>query len=112
LRLKSEDTSRIECEETVYSFSVGDEFYYQFHRHESVGEDAEFEIADSQVIEHIRTETRYLHPEKMKPGWTGGDAEQGQWFFKAVGKGKTALHIRVMFRFEVESECSITIVVK
>ena len=105
------ELTRIECDGSVYSFNVGDEFYYQFHRHGSVGEDAEYEITDSQVIEHTKTETKYLHPEKMKPGWTGGDAERGQWFFKAVGKGKTSLLIRVLFRFEVESECEINIIV-
>lgn len=107
-----EESSRIECYGTAYSFKVGDEFYYQFHRHGSVGEDAEFQIKNEQIIEHVKTETRYLHPEKMKPGWTGGDAERGQWFFKAVRKGKTILLVRILFRFEVESECAIEITVE
>jgi hypothetical protein len=108
----AEEPSRIDCDGTVYSFKVGDEFYYQFHRHGSVGEDVEFHINDDQIIEHIKTETRYLHPEKMKPGWTGGDAERGHWFFKAVRKGTTILLIRALFRFDVESECAIEIIVE
>lgn len=47
-----------------------------------------------------------------KPGWTGGDAERGKWFFKALKAGGTTLKINILFRFEVESTCTITIVVK
>jgi hypothetical protein len=111
LKPRAEDIPRIECDGSEYSFNVGDAFYFQFHRHGSVGEDAEFEISEGHTIEHFKTEMKYLHPEKMKPGWTGGDAERGQWFFKAVQKGKAILLIRTLFRFEVESECSITIIV-
>ena len=112
MKPESEDLPRIECNGAVYSFKVGDVFYYRFHRHGSVGEDAEFEIKNNQIIEHIQTKTEYLHPERMKPGWTGGDAEKGEWFFKAVRKGKTTLLIRILFRFEVESECAIEITVE
>lgn len=112
MKPRPEDIPRIECNGAEYSFNVGDVFYYQFHRHGSVGEDAEFEIMEGQAIEHLKTETKYLHPEKMKPGWTGGDAERGQWFFNAVQKGKAILLIRILFRFEVESECTITIFVE
>jgi hypothetical protein len=104
-----------ECkgEDTMLKLSVGDEFYYKFHRHGSVGEDAEFEIGDNSIIVHTDTETEYLHPEHMKkPGWTGGDAERGRWFFKALKAGGTTLRINIMFRFKVESSCTITIVVE
>jgi hypothetical protein len=47
-----------------------------------------------------------------KPGWTGGDAERGMWFFKAVKVGKTTLTIEELFRFEVESRCTINIIVE
>lgn len=107
-----EDLVRIECNESKYTFKVGERFYYQFHRHGSVGENAEFQISNEQIIEHIDTKTEYLHPEKMKPGWTGGDAERGVWVFKAVRKGQTTLLIRILFRFEVESECAIEIAVE
>ena len=106
---------RVECrnEDTVLKLSVGDEFYYQFHRHGSVGEDAEFEIGDNSIIVHTDTETEYLHPEHMKKtGWTGGDAEKGKWFFKALKAGGTTLKINFMFRFEVESSCTINIIVE
>jgi len=109
------DIPRVDCkgEDTVLKISVGDEFYYQFHRHGSVGVDAEFNLEDDSIITHTGTEAEYLHPEHMKkPGWTGGDAERGKWFFKALKVGGTTLKINILFRFEVESSCTITIVVK
>ena len=110
-----DEISKVECkgEDTVLKLCVGDEFYYQFHRHGSVGEDAEFEIGDNSIIVHTDTETEYLHPEHMKkPGWTGGDAERGKWFFKALKAGGTTLKINIMFRFEIESSCTISIIVE
>lgn len=105
----------VECkgEDTVLKLSVGDEFYYQFRRHGSVGEDAEFEIGDNSIVVHTDTETEYLHPEHMKkPGWTGGDAEKGKWVFKALKPGGTTLTVNIMFRYEVESSCTISIIVE
>jgi hypothetical protein len=110
-----EDIPRILCagDDSVLSFSVGDKFYYQFHRHGSVGEDAQFTIGDPSVIAHEKTEIEYLHPENMKkPGWTGGDAERAKWFFKALKLGETTIVIEELFRFEVESRCVINIVVE
>jgi hypothetical protein len=114
LKPEKEDVERIECsaEGTKVEFQVGESFYYQFRRHGSVGIDAEFEIADTTVVEHVRTKTEYLHPERMKPGWTGGDSERGQWFFRAAGSGQTTILIREMFRGKMQGECSITVVVK
>jgi len=110
-----EEILKVECknEDTVLKLSVGDEFYYQFHRHGSVGEDAEFKIGDTSIVAHTDTQTEYLHPEHMKkPGWTGGDAEMGKWYFKALKAGGTILKINIMFRFELESSCTVTIVVE
>ncbi|MGY5853574.1 MAG: hypothetical protein RTU92_08430 [Candidatus Thorarchaeota archaeon] len=114
MKPKAEDIRRIECGkgDLEITMPVGEVFYYQFHRHGSVGEDAEFDIGDTDIITHERTHTEYLHPEKMKPGWTGGDAERGKWFFRAVKAGRTTLKIRILFRFEVESECTFNVVVE
>lgn len=99
--------------ESRISLNVGDILLCKFHRHGSVGEDAEFDISDTDIIRHEDTETKYLHPEKMKqPGWTGGDAESGVWSFKAIKQGKTTLVVKVLFRFDVESEHPIEIVVE
>jgi hypothetical protein len=109
-----DDTPRILCagNDSLLTFSVGDRFYYQFHRHGSVGEDAQFTIGNPSIIMHEKTETEYLHPEHMKKqGWTGGDAEKGLWFFRAIKAGETTLVIEELFRFEVESRCTINIMV-
>jgi hypothetical protein len=95
------------------TLGIGDCVMCRFHRHGSVGEDAEFEIGSTDIIVHDDTHTEYVHPEHMKkPEWTGGDAERGQWIFRAIGIGKTTLTIRVLFRFDVESEHQVSIVVK
>ncbi|MFW9793699.1 MAG: hypothetical protein ACFFEE_05335 [Candidatus Thorarchaeota archaeon] len=104
---------KCEGEDSVERLSVDEVVYYAFHRHGSVGEDAEFEIENDEVIAHERTETEYIHIGKMKkPEWTGGDAERGWWFFKALRPGSTRLTVRILFRFEVENECTIKIVVE
>jgi len=111
---ESEEIRRVKCrgDDSITSLSVGEEFRYKFHRHGSVGEDATFEIGNTRIISHERTETVYLHPEKMKPGMTGGDAERGMWFFKAIAPGATTLTIFVMFRGEVESRCVVKLEVE
>jgi hypothetical protein len=111
LKPPEEEPRRVECTEgdVPVKLSLGEEFYVQFHRHGSVGEDAEFEIEDESVVTHLVTETEYLHPDRLKPGWTGGDAERGRWFFKACGRGQAKLTIRTLFRFEVERTCSIRV---
>ena len=104
---ESEEIRRVKCrgDDSITSFSVGEEFRYKFHRHGSVGEEFTFEIGNTGIISHERTETEYLHPEKMGPGMTGGDAERGMWCFKAIAQGATTLTILEVFRGEVESRC-------
>jgi hypothetical protein len=95
------------------SLEVGDVFMCKFHRHGSVGEDAEFEIGSTEIIVHEDTKAEYVHPEHMKkPRWTGGDAERCKWLFRAVASGSTTLTVRVLFRFDVESEHKVAINVK
>ena len=105
---------QIECQKAIceVTVQVGERFFYQFHRHGSVGEDAEFEIDDDTVIYLEDTESEYVNPENMKkPGWTGGDAEKGRWIFRALRPGKATLTIRILFRFEVEEERLIDVIV-
>lgn len=107
------EREKLECIGNVESVELktGERFCVAFHRHGSVGEDAEFEITNPTVIAHEDTESVYLHPESMKPGWTGGDAERCKWIFVALRPGTSDLIIRDMFRGEVESERTVNIVV-
>ncbi len=107
-----EKIARAECRDEGYHFNVGDQFYVQYTRHGSVGIDAEIEVTGDGVVEVERREAEYLHPERLKPGWTGGDKEHVRWFFRAIGPGTARIIVRRLFRFEVESECTIRAIVK
>lgn len=109
------EAKRIECQKDGDVVKLGkDELVsFEFYRHGSVGENMEFEIGNESILKHLRTETEYLHPEKMKyPGWTGGDAEKGTWYFETVGTGATTLAVSKIFRGTLESKCTVKIVVE
>jgi hypothetical protein len=111
----NKEAKRIECPKDGHIVTLGvDEIvFFEFHRHVSVGEKMEFEIGDETILAHLRTETEYIHPEKMKyPEWTGGDAEKGTWFFKTVDTGTTTLAVSKIFRGTLESTCTVKIVVE
>ena len=115
MKPENDEIREINCEgeDSIERLTVGERVYYSFHRHGSVGEDAEFVIDNEEVLSHESSETEYIHIEKMKkPEWTGGDAERGKWFFKACRPGTARLTVRILFRFEVESECTVKIVVE
>lgn len=113
MKQKAPQASQIACskEGSAYSFKLGATFFYEFLRHGSVGIEVEFEIANTGVVSLVNTEEEYLHPERMKPGWTGGDSQRGRWFFRADKKGNTTILIRNLFRGRLESECRIDIAV-
>jgi hypothetical protein len=99
---------KIKCiKEEVQSIllEIGEKIEFQYHRHHSVGIDFEFSIEDSDVIELVASENEYLHPEKLKPGWTGGDKERCSWVFQAKNLGETNLGIHKVFRGDVEHTC-------
>ncbi len=106
------EITRAECRDETYHFNVGDQFYVQYTRHGSVGIDAEIEVDGKGVVEVERREAEYLYPERLKPGMTGGDKEVVRWFFTTIGPGTAQIIVRRLFRFEVESECTIRIIVK
>ena len=114
MKPEEKEARRIECRKDGDVVKLGkDELVsFEFFRHGSVGENMEFEIGDESILKHLRTETEYIHPEKMKyHDWTGGDAEKGLWFFETVGTGKTSLIVKKIFRGTLESTCSVQIVV-
>ncbi|MFX1559478.1 MAG: hypothetical protein ACFFBL_02710 [Promethearchaeota archaeon] len=109
------EATRIECRQDgdVVKLKKDELVSFEFFRHGSVGENMEFEIGDESILKHIRTETEYLHPEKMKyHDWTGGDAERGLWFFRTIGIGKASLTVSKIFRGTLESKCTIEIIVE
>ncbi|MCF2135907.1 MAG: protease inhibitor I42 family protein [Candidatus Thorarchaeota archaeon] len=111
MRPPLDEPVRIQCGNDEYQFQVGDRFYLQYHRHGSVGEDAEIIVENDGIISVEKKESEYLHPERMKPGMTGGDAEHVRWFFRAASPGTTKIIVRKLFRFEIEDECSMKIVI-
>ena len=98
-----------EGEKSEVTVRVGEFFYFEYHRHGSVGFDADFEVEDDNIVELVRSECEYLYPERMKPGWTGGDKERCRWVFKALAFGETRINIRKLFRGDVESACAIVV---
>lgn len=106
------DIKLVTMDDSELVVSVGDTFAVGFHRHGSVGEDAEFEIANDGIIKFVREESEYLHPERLDRGITGGDAERCRWLFVAKQAGKTKIIVRELFRFRVEREVPITVIVE
>ena len=105
------DNKLFTIDDSEVKVSVGETFAIGFHRHGSVGEDAEFEIVDESIVEFLREESEYLHPERLRPGITGGDAERCKWLFMAKQAGRTKIIVRELFRFKVEREGSLTVIV-
>ena len=78
----------------------------------SVGIDCEYEISDDQIFSFMRSEVKYRFPERMKPGWTGGDSAEKVLFFKAKQPGSVILKIHRMFRGHKEETRFIRIIIK
>lgn len=91
---------------------VGDTLQYMYFKHSSVGNEVDFIISDEKCIELSDNKIEYKYPEKMKPGWTGGDASNGVFIFKAISKGQCLLTLQNLFRGELEEEKKIKIIVK
>lgn len=88
---------------------LGERAYYRFHRHESVGFDAAYTIADLQVLHFVGEEEAYLHPERLQEGWTGGDEAEVCFVFEARALGQTQLTVQNLFRGELECETQLEI---
>ena len=78
----------------------------------SVGIDCEYEISDDQIVSFIKSEVKYRYPERMKPGWTGGDSAEKILLFKANKPGSALLKIHRMFRGERKETRLISIIIK
>ncbi|MHA2407676.1 MAG: hypothetical protein ACXACA_04845 [Candidatus Ranarchaeia archaeon] len=110
-----QETQELECnkeESKTLLLQVGEQISFSYHRHYSVGIDFEFTISDSTVIALVADKHEYLHPERLKPGWTGGDKERCLWVFRAQNPGNTTLTIRKVFRGDVEHTCEFQVTTK
>ena len=90
---------------------VNEKVSYSYPLHGSVGITAEYYIADENILKYIDTKVKYHHPERMKPGMTGGDSATGTFIFKAIKQGETELIIKHLFRGELEKEVKIKVTV-
>jgi hypothetical protein len=98
--------------EQSITIKINEKVSYDFSLHESVGFTAEYYIKDEGIIKYINTKVKYYHPERMKPGMTGGDSARGTFIFKAIKQGETELVIKHLFRGEVDKIVKIQITVK
>jgi hypothetical protein len=111
MKLPEEKIVEVTCSGDMaeITVSVGQLFCHWWTRHGSVGVDKEFTIIDEAIVAIEDSDCEYLYPERMKPGWTGGDKERCKWVFKALKKGTTEIVFRDIFRFEVEDECTLKV---
>jgi hypothetical protein len=91
---------------------TGTKLIYSYRLHESVGFGADYQIANPAVLVFLKEDLKYLHPERMKPGWTGGDEAQAVFIFQAKTAGETTLTIRKLFRGKVEETIVYKVVVQ
>ncbi len=110
----STDPLEIKCDKTtpnVLVVQAGDTFVFNYHRHYSVGVDFHFEIDDPTLVQLTGSTHEYVHPDRLKPGWTGGDREKCQWIFQATLPGVTTLTIQELFRGEIQNTCVFEVII-
>ena len=90
----------------------GDQCVFTYYEHVSVGYTAEFEIENSEILNHLETNTQYEDIERLKTKIAGGDAAQTTFTFEIQAKGTSLLIIRKYFRFDLEEEFRFRIIVK
>lgn len=91
---------------------VGTLCEWRFHKHESVGFDADYNVDNDGILEFQGVRTVYRHPERLKPGWTGSDEADAAFIFRVALPGTVKITFRRLFRFDPEGEEILTITVK
>ncbi len=91
---------------------VGGVLQWTCPHHESVGIGSEVVIADPAVLALGSPELRYSHPDRLRPGITGGDAAVLTYTAEALAPGATELRVRSLFRGELDGERAIRVVVE
>jgi hypothetical protein len=90
---------------------VGTTLLYSFQSHASVGFGAAQQVADSTVVEYLRTDTNYEQTEEQRAGKPGSDAATGVFVFQAVAPGSTTVTVDEQFRGTTETSTTFTITV-
>lgn len=91
---------------------VGEALILRAPYHESVGFTSECLIADPTVLSLEDDSIRYLHPERLGGGITGGDEAVQTYCLRALKPGESLLTLRRLFRGEIEEEKAIGMVVQ
>lgn len=90
---------------------VGARDTYTVPVHGSVGSDATFATSDPAVVRIVETTIRYLHPENMAPGMTGGDAAEKTVIFEGVAPGEATVKVNKNFRGQLKEAVEIKVTV-
>lgn len=93
------------------SLKVGARGFYIVPVHASVGKWATAASSDEAIVRIVDTQTRYLRPERMKPGFTGGDAAQHTFVFEGIAPGTATVTVTKLFRDKVEETVKIKVTV-
>lgn len=93
------------------TLKVGARGSYTVPVHASVGKGATATSSDETVVRIVDTQLRYLHPERMKPGFTGGDAAQRTFVFEGLAPGTATLTVTKLYRGKVEGTVEIRVTV-
>lgn len=101
-RISLEDVDEI-------SVKVGQVMYFGYEYWPSVGNDADYEIDDEDIVGILEEDT---YTPSMPEGFTGGDSGFGTFYFIAKKAGKTSITVRNLFRGDVEEEREIEVVVE
>lgn len=90
----------------------GRRLQYQFRKHESVGFNASYTIAEPEILSFDKEEVSYLNPENNQADTSGGDDATGTFFFRAKRPGETVITVKHLFRGTVEQDVSIKVFVR
>ncbi|MDB2656565.1 hypothetical protein N9Y60_00770 [Crocinitomicaceae bacterium] len=105
-----QDTTHLIPFKSHQTVILGDIITYTGHVHGSVGEQFTVDIDDNGVLRMIDTEIDYEQDQSL--GMSGGDGAWKTYLFQATKIGESTITIQEIFRGEVISERTITVIVE
>jgi hypothetical protein len=105
-----QDTTRLIPFESHQTVMLGDIITYTGHVHGSVGEQFTMDMENKGVLRFIDAEINYEQDQSL--GMSGGDGAWKTYIFQATQVGESVVTIQEIFRGEVISESSITVIVE